>query len=86
MRLLNLDFRTHNLIFHRLGDHRGTGYCVSGELEAKLRLRPGILRILGVSSVWDQDWGLPRVKCGTEGCNPTPLAAGGGIGYIVKRA
>ena len=54
------------------------------ELGAKLRLQPGISRILGASSVWDQDWGLPRVKCGTEGCNPTPLAAGGGIGYIVK--
>ena len=32
------------------------------------------------------DWGLPRVKCGTGGCNPTILAAEGGIGYIVKRA
>ena len=41
------------------------------ELEAKLRLQPGISRILGASRVWDQDWGLPRVKCGTEGCNPT---------------
>ena len=35
--------------------------------------------------MWDQDWGLPRVKRGTVGCNPTSLAAGGGIGYIVKR-
>ena len=26
--------------------------------------------------------GLPRVKRGTEGCNPTS----GGIGYIIKRA
>ena len=41
------------------------------ELEAKLRLQPGISRILGASRVWDQDWGLPRVKCGTGGCNPT---------------
>ena len=31
------------------------------------------------------DWGLPRVKRGTGGCNPTLLAAKGGIGYIVKR-
>ena len=44
----------------------------------------GISRILGASRVWDLDWGLPRVKCATEGCYPTPLAAGGGIGYIVK--
>ena len=29
---------------------------------------------------------LPRVKHGTGGCNPTSLDAGGGIGYIVKRA
>ena len=36
--------------------------------------------------MWDPDWGLPRVKRGTVGCNPTSLAAGGGIGYIVKRA
>ena len=45
-----------------------------------------ISRILGASRVWDQDWGLPRVKRGTGGCNPTILAAEGGIGYIVKRA
>ena len=41
------------------------------ELEVKLRLQPGISRILGANRVWDQDWGLPRVKCGTEGCNQT---------------
>ena len=41
---------------------------------------------LGVSRVWDEDWGLPRVKHGTVGCNRTSLAAGGGIGYIMKRA
>ena len=54
------------------------------ELEATLRLQPGILRILGASRVWDQDWGLPRVKCGTEGCNPTLCNAEGMLGYIVK--
>ena len=32
------------------------------------------------------DWGLPRVKHGTGGCNPPSLAAGGGIGYISKQA
>ena len=44
------------------------------ELEAKLRFQPDRSRILGASRVWDQDWGLPRVKCGTGGCNPTILA------------
>ena len=32
------------------------------------------------------DWGLPRVKRGTGGCNPTILDAEGVIGYIVKQA
>ena len=32
------------------------------------------------------NWGLPRVKHGTGGCNPTILSAKGGIGYIVKQA
>ena len=54
------------------------------ELEAKLRLQPGMSRILGASRVWDQDWGRPRVKCGTVGCNPTSLTAVGDICYIVK--
>ena len=36
--------------------------------------------------MWDQDWGLPRVKRGSVGCNPTSLAPEDGIGYIVKRA
>ena len=38
---------------------------------ARPRLQPDRARILGASRVWDQDWGLPRVKCGTGGCNPT---------------
>ena len=53
-------------------------------------------RILGASSdenlqiiihprVRVPDWGLPRVKHGTGGCNLTLLAAEGGIGYIVKQ-
>ena len=32
------------------------------------------------------DWGLPKVKRGTGGCNSTILDAEGVIGYIVKRA
>ena len=42
-----------------------------------LRHLRGLSRILGASRVWDQDWGLPKVKCGTVGCNQTSLAPGG---------
>ena len=44
----------------------------------------GISRILGASRAWDLDWGLPRVKCGTGGCNPTLCNAEGVLGYIVE--
>ena len=53
-------------------------------LVPKLRHQCGISRILWASSVLGQDWGLPRVKCGTVGYNLTSLAARGSIGYIVK--
>ena len=65
------------------------GMIITSDIVAEV-LRPrhirGLLRILGASRVWDHDWGLPRVKRGTVGCNPTSLAARGGIGYIVKGA
>ena len=66
-RWLTLDQRTHNLIV-----------LVTTEADGISLLDHHVLpdhrcqnANLGASRVWDQDWGLPRVKCGTGGCNPT---------------
>ena len=57
------------------------GYCrVGGETSTSVRHSEN----LGGEQCVGPRLGAPRVKCGTEGCNPTLLAAGGGIGYIVK--
>ena len=77
-RWLHLVQRTHNLIVlgrPRLGHHRGGLYLLAGSPRVSGPPRPAggsnQNANLGASRVWDQDWGLPRVKCGTGGCNPT---------------
>ena len=44
---------------------------VSGALDSNAGFDTAIKREPGASSVWDLDWGLPRVKYGIGECNPT---------------